>query len=50
MNESERVCAPDIDNNRAYCGRKNTRTDEWSRVNCPDCHAAARADGKGKTR
>lgn len=50
MSESERVCAPDIDNNRAYCGRKNKNTDEWSRVNCPDCHAAARADGKGKTR
>lgn len=50
MNEAERICAPDIDRGRAYCGRKNKHTDVWPRVNCPECHAAARADGKGKTR
>lgn len=49
MNESERICAPDIDRNRAYCGRKSQiKTDEWSRVNCPECHAAARADKEAR--
>lgn len=48
MNESERICAPNIDRGRGYCGRKNQRTDEWSRVNCADCHAAVRADKEPK--
>jgi hypothetical protein len=49
--DSGRVCAPNIDTGRAVCGRKNpTRTDEWSRVTCADCHAAARADRAGEAR
>lgn len=44
MNENERICALNIDRNRAYCGRSGKRNDVWSRVNCPDCHAAYRAD------
>ena len=46
--DSERVCAPNLDTNRAYCGRKNKRTDEWVRVTCSDCHAAARADKESR--
>lgn len=42
--DKERVCAPNIDTGRGYCGRKNKRTDVWSRVSCADCHAARRAD------
>ncbi|WP_177243780.1 hypothetical protein [Microbacterium sp. AR7-10] len=38
---SERVCAPDINRGRAYCGRKTTRTAAWQDVTCTDCHAAA---------
>lgn len=41
---SDRICAPDIDHNRSYCGRKGQKTDVWSRVTCTDCHAAWRAD------
>lgn len=44
MNENERICAPNTDRNRTYCGRQNKRTAEWPHVNCADCHAAARAD------
>lgn len=46
MSEDKRVCAPDADRGRAYCGRKNTRTDVWERVTCADCLAAQRADEK----
>lgn len=42
--DSSRVCAPNVDAGRSYCGRKNPRTDVWDRVTCADCHAAARAD------
>lgn len=42
--DAHRVCAPDIDKGRAYCGRKNSRTDVWARVTCADCQAARRAD------
>lgn len=44
MSNAERICAPNIDRNRAYCGRSNKRTAEWEHVNCADCLAAARAD------
>lgn len=42
--DAERVCAPNTDTGRAYCGRKNKRTDVWARVTCRDCKAAQRAD------
>lgn len=42
--DAERICAPNLDTGRSVCGRKNKRTDEWVRVTCADCHAAARAD------
>lgn len=44
MSESQRVCAPNIDTGKAYCGRKNKNTDECDRVTCSDCQAARRAD------
>lgn len=50
MAESDRVCAPDVDRGRAYCGRKTKNTDAWQRVNCRDCHAAYRADHEGNKR
>lgn len=42
--DAHRVCAPNTDTGRAYCGRKNNRTDVWDRVTCTDCKAARRAD------
>lgn len=42
--DAHRICAPNIDTGRAYCGRKNRRTDTWDTVTCADCHAALRAD------
>lgn len=48
-NDSERVCAPNIDTGRSLCGRKNKRTDVWTRVTCSDCHAAARADKENRS-
>lgn len=42
--DAHRVCAPNIDTGKAYCGRKNKNTDEWDRVTCSDCAAARRAD------
>jgi len=44
----DRVCAPNPDTGRGYCGRKNKRTDTWARVTCADCHAAARADKEAR--
>lgn len=42
--EKERVCARS--EKRGYCGRKSAPlTDSWSKVTCPDCRAAYRADG-----
>jgi len=46
--DAHRICAPNIDTGRAYCGRKNTRTAEWQDVTCADCHSAARADKEAK--
>lgn len=46
--DAHRVCAPDVDKGRAYCGRKNTRTEVWERVTCEDCKAARRADEGAK--
>lgn len=46
--DTERICAPNIETGRAYCGRKNKRTDVWERVTCSDCHAAARADEEAR--
>ena len=45
---TDRICAPDIDNNRSYCGRKNQKTAEWAAVTCVECHAAYRADHQSK--
>lgn len=46
--ENARVCAPNIDTGKAYCGRKNKNTDEWDRVTCRDCFSAQRADEEAK--
>lgn len=43
-----RICAPDVDNNRSYCGRRDQVTAEWERVTCSECHAAARADKEAR--
>lgn len=48
VNENERICAPNIDRGKGYCGRKNTRTAEWQHVNCRECFAAVRADKEPK--
>ena len=45
---TDRICAPNVDYNRAYCGRKDTKTAEWPAVTCEDCKAAWRADGQPK--
>lgn len=42
--DAHRICAPNIDTGRAYCGRSNRRTDEWAAVTCRDCWAARHAD------
>lgn len=42
--DAHRVCAPNIDTGRAYCGRKNRRTAIWDEVTCADCWAGQRAD------
>lgn len=47
--DTARICAPDIAAGRSICGRKNKRTDEWKRVTCADCHAAARADKENRS-
>lgn len=42
--DKHRVCARSED--RGYCGRKSAPlADQWSKVTCPDCRAAYRADG-----
>ena len=42
--DSHRVCAPNVDTGKAYCGRRGERTGTWDQVTCADCHAARRAD------
>lgn len=42
--DNRRKCARSED--RGYCGRKSAPlVGEWSKVTCPDCRAAYRADG-----
>lgn len=42
--EKDRVCARS--QGRGYCGRRKApKADAWSKVTCPDCRAAYRADG-----
>jgi hypothetical protein len=42
--EKDRVCARQ--EGRGYCGRRKApKADSWSKVTCPDCRAAYRADG-----
>jgi hypothetical protein len=42
--DSKRVCMGQ--HGRGYCGRRSAPlTQAWSKVTCPDCRAAYRADG-----
>lgn len=42
--DNQRVCAPNIDTGKAYCGRRGERTGTWNQVTCSDCWSARRAD------
>lgn len=46
--DNARICMRNPDTSRPYCGRKTNKglVQDWTRAQCTDCAAAARADGR----